>query len=106
MAWAREFEAKEVIEVLRRYGAFAEAEWHGEKPELKEHEEVFDDDAEWAEEEEGEYNEEEVVDGQPSNSTKPERFEIEVDETKDKKLSGTFHGDALQRQRAPPRPVY
>lgn len=110
LAWAKQFEANDAMEILRRNGAFADAEWHGEKPELKHHEEEYageegeEGDEEWTEE--ADYNEEEHIDGQPTNPAQPERFEIEVGEVKEKKTGGSFHGDALQRQRAAPKPVY
>lgn len=108
MAWAREMGASEVIQELTKHGAIADAEWHGEKLEMKTNEER-------AEEAWGTENYDEDVEGNydpesPAQS-EPSRFEIEVENPKSKQNGASNNKDApvldaLQRQRTTAKSVF
>jgi hypothetical protein len=99
--------ASEVMNELRKYGAVADKEWHGEKLEMKTHDQRAE---EWAA---SEYNQEadEQQGEEKIDFADAGRFEVEFEDTKPKRQT-SFDGkgsnglDALQRQRSSPSTVY
>ncbi|CAF5182814.1 unnamed protein product, partial [Rotaria magnacalcarata] len=108
LSWAREMNAIGAIHELEKRGAFADMEWHGEKPELKTPEERAEE--AYPEEEYTEDVESEQWQG-TSNDIEFDRFDIEVEDPKLKaqkslndKDSNMF--DALQHQSATAQATY
>lgn len=104
LAWAREMNAYGALNELRKYGAIADKEWHGNRPEMKTYEER-------AEEALTENTYEQETENQPSQDTVNgvgyDRFEIETETSKSQtspKLNGNKSNtlDGLQRQRQIP----
>lgn len=93
--------ANEVLNELGKYGAVADAEWHGDKLEMKTHEQRAEEWAASEEHQDGEDEEEESI-----KVAEPGRFEIEVEDSKPKGQT-SFNGlDALQLKRGTPNAVF
>jgi hypothetical protein len=93
--------ATEVMNELIKYCAVADKEWHGPKLEMKNYEERA---AEWAAS--GYEEDPENPQGQDFNPDEAGRFEIEFEESKNKRQTSFNGADALQRQRAVPNSVF
>lgn len=99
--------AAEVIHELERHGAIADKEWHGNKPELKTPEERAE---EYVPEEENHSDDIESQQWQgPNTNGEFDRFEIEIEDGKSKKLTNGKESngfDALQRQRTTAQAIF
>lgn len=87
LAWARELNAPEAINELNKRGAIADKEWHGEKIQMK-----------TAEEHHKELTANE-------NEQNADKFEIEIENSKEKPASFTYN-DGLQRQQTNPTSTF